>query len=102
MTEAVDPFTDEALPELQPVRPGEELDWDRIEAYLREHLPSELDLDGALEVLQFPNGNANLTYLLRFGDTELVFRRPPFGTIAPGAPGGSFARRTSSVTASAP
>ena len=36
-------------------------------------------------MLQFPGGSANLTYLLRVGDTELVLRRPPFGTIAPGA-----------------
>jgi aminoglycoside phosphotransferase (APT) family kinase protein len=36
-------------------------------------------------VLQFPNGNANLTYLLRLGGHELVLRRPPFGQIAPGA-----------------
>lgn len=40
---------------------------------------------GPIEVLQFPNGNANLTYLLRIGDHELVLRRPPFGQIAPGA-----------------
>ena len=38
-----------------------------------------------LELLQFPNGSANLTYLLRFGGRELVLRRPPFGEIAPGA-----------------
>ena len=36
-------------------------------------------------MLQFPNGSANLTYLLRVGTTELVLRRPPFGQIAPGA-----------------
>lgn len=40
---------------------------------------------GAIEVLQFPNGSANLTYLLRVGAHELVLRRPPFGQIAPGA-----------------
>ena len=40
---------------------------------------------GPIEVLQFPNGSANLTYLLRVGSTELVLRRPPFGEIAPGA-----------------
>jgi aminoglycoside phosphotransferase (APT) family kinase protein len=40
---------------------------------------------GPLEVLQFPNGSANLTYLLRVGPHELVLRRPPFGQIAPGA-----------------
>ena len=38
-----------------------------------------------MEVLQFPNGSANLTYLLRVGAHELVLRRPPFGQIAPGA-----------------
>ena len=43
------------------------------------------ELAGAMEPLQFPNGSANLTYLLRFGDTELVLRRPPFGVVAPGA-----------------
>lgn len=41
--------------------------------------------DGPLTVLQFPNGSANLTYLLRLGDHELVLRRPPMGQIAPGA-----------------
>lgn len=40
---------------------------------------------GPLEVLQFPNGSANLTYLLRVGEHELVLRRPPFGQLAPGA-----------------
>lgn len=81
----VDPFADEALPELDAVRAGEGLAWDRIERHLREGLPDTLDLDGPFEVLQFPNGNANLTYMVRFGDTELVLRRPPFGDIAPGA-----------------
>ena len=40
---------------------------------------------GPLGILQFPNGSANLTYLLRVGARELVLRRPPFGQIAPGA-----------------
>src|SRR5215213_7246840 len=65
-----------------PVRPGEDLDWDRLAAHLRPRLAQA---DGPLQVLQFPGGSANLTYLLRFGDVELVLRRPPFGTIAPGA-----------------
>jgi aminoglycoside phosphotransferase (APT) family kinase protein len=68
--------------EVTPVRPGEELDWARIEAYLRAHLA---DASGEFSVLQFPNGSANLTYRVRFGDTLLVLRRPPFGRIAPGA-----------------
>ncbi len=74
-------------PELAPVRSGEGLDWERIETYLRANLPEDLGCNAsdAFEVLQFPNGAANLTYLIRFGENELVLRRPPFGTLAPGA-----------------
>jgi aminoglycoside phosphotransferase (APT) family kinase protein len=67
--------------ELAPVRPGEHLDWPR----LGEYLTPLLEVDGELTVLQFPNGSANLTYLLTFGDQQFVLRRPPFGVIAPGA-----------------
>ena len=82
----VDPFAEDAPPETAPVRPGEDLDWPGVERHLRTHLPREAaDLDAAFEVRQFPNGSANLTYLIRFGDTELVLRRPPFGVLAPGA-----------------
>ena len=63
------------------VRPGEDLDWPAVEDYLR----AQLSLDGEFSVLQFPNGSANLTYQVRFGDTRLVLRRPPFGRLAPGA-----------------
>ncbi len=62
--------------EVRPPRPGEELDLPRLEAYLKEAIPG---LSGALEVLQFPSGHSNLTYLLRVGETELVLRRPPRG-----------------------
>jgi aminoglycoside phosphotransferase (APT) family kinase protein len=72
---------DEA-PELAPVRAGEEQDWARAQSFLRARIPG---LEGALEVLQFPGGHANLTYLLRFGNRELVLRRPPFGPVAPGS-----------------
>jgi aminoglycoside phosphotransferase (APT) family kinase protein len=81
----VNPYRDEAPPELAGVRSGEDLDWKRIEGYLRENLPADLGTLGDFEVLQFPHGAANLTYLIRFGARELVLRRPPFGTIAPGA-----------------
>ncbi|MEL7159035.1 MAG: phosphotransferase, partial [Actinomycetota bacterium] len=80
----VDPFVDEVPPETDEVRPGEELAWDRIEAHLRATMPPELT-SGPFTVAQFPNGAANLTYLIAFGATELVLRRPPFGTLAPGA-----------------
>ena len=81
----VDPFVDEPLPELAPVRAGEDLDWDKVAAFIRAQLAGELDLSGDFSVEQFPNGSANLTYCLDFGSTELVFRRPPFGALAPGA-----------------
>ncbi|HSG17842.1 MAG TPA: phosphotransferase family protein [Anaerolineae bacterium] len=58
------------------VRQGEELDVGRLEGYLKGRLP---DLGGRLEVAQFPRGFSNLTYLLRFGERQLVLRRPPFG-----------------------
>jgi aminoglycoside phosphotransferase (APT) family kinase protein len=58
-------------------RPGEDLPVDRLAPYLRAAMPG---LDGELEALQFPAGNSNLTYLLRFGERELVMRRPPFGS----------------------
>ena len=64
------------------IRKGEELDWDQLEAYLRDALPN---LEGKFEVKRFHGGHANLTYLLIFGNKEFVLRRPPFGKIAPGA-----------------
>lgn len=69
-------------PEVAPVRAGEDLDWPALEDHLRAHLPQ---VQGEFSVLQFPNGSANLTYLVRFGDEALVVRRPPFGAIAAGA-----------------
>jgi aminoglycoside phosphotransferase (APT) family kinase protein len=68
--------------ELAEVRAGEVLDWDRLVAYLRCQVP---ELVGEFSVQQFPNGSANLTYLLHFGEQRVVMRRPPFGLIAPGA-----------------
>jgi aminoglycoside phosphotransferase (APT) family kinase protein len=60
-----------------PIRQGEELDIERLEAYLKEHIAG---LDGPLEIQQFPSGYSNLTYFLKVGDREMVLRRPPFGS----------------------
>ena len=68
--------------EYGPVRPGDELDWDRLAGYLSDHLDG---LGPLVAAHQFPNGAANLTYLLEFADRRLVVRRPPFGKIAIGA-----------------
>ncbi len=71
------------------VRPGEQLDWTRLVAWLRERLPScripGLDVSCGPDVAQFPGGHSNLTYLVRFGGTEIVVRRPPFGPVPPTA-----------------
>jgi aminoglycoside phosphotransferase (APT) family kinase protein len=65
-----------------PIRAGEELDLSRLEPYLRERL----DAEGVpIEVLQFPSGHSNLTYLVKVGDREYVLRRPPFGSKVKGA-----------------
>jgi aminoglycoside phosphotransferase (APT) family kinase protein len=70
--------------ETAPIRPDERFDEQRVSAYLREHLP-HLVGDRPISFAQFPGGKANLTYLARAGDTELVLRRPPLGPVAPGA-----------------
>ena len=60
------------------VRAGEEVSSEALERYFAAHVPA---LAGKpVEVLQFPGGHSNLTYLLRVGDDEFVMRRPPFGT----------------------
>src|SRR5689334_863660 len=78
-----------AIKDTAPIREGEELDLDSLEKYLRDHLPDLINrdtLDGArIRVEQFPGGHSNLTYLVCFGEQELVLRRPPFGPVAPTA-----------------
>ena len=64
------------LDQPQPVRSGEALDAQKLEAFLKAALP---ELVGPLVIEQFPKGYSNLTYLLRVGERELVLRRPPFG-----------------------
>lgn len=58
------------------IREGEELDAERVDAYLKRQLSN---LTGPLTISQFPGGASNLTYLLQYPDCALVLRRPPFG-----------------------
>ena len=58
------------------VREGERLKNGNLQRYLQEHLGN---IEGELEIQQYPSGFSNLTYLIRFGDQEFVLRRPPFG-----------------------
>jgi aminoglycoside phosphotransferase (APT) family kinase protein len=71
-----------AYEEVAPVRPGEDLNWPALEGHMRSVIPG---LDGAFTVLQFPNGSANLTYRVAFGDEQFVVRRPPMGQLAVGS-----------------
>jgi aminoglycoside phosphotransferase (APT) family kinase protein len=62
------------------VRRGEELDLERLRAFLDSELPDVLGRGtDEIRVRQFPCGFSNLTYLVSIGDSEMVLRRPPFG-----------------------
>ena len=67
-----------------PIRDDERFDEERLASYIRASIP-ELAEAFSIEFAQFPGGKANLTYLVRAGDVELVLRRPPHGPTAPGA-----------------
>jgi len=71
------------VPDTAPVRAGEELNWSELERELRSRL--KIDAAAPMSVEQFPGGHSNLTYCLRFGEEEMVLRRPPFGPVAPTA-----------------
>ncbi len=64
------------MTETAAARMGEELDGDRLADYLGPRLSIETD---RIEILQFPAGSSNLTYLIKIADSEYVLRRPPFG-----------------------
>ncbi len=59
------------------VRPGENLDLEKLNTFLKSKLSGFAEIT---EVLQFPGGYSNLTYLLKNPDgKEYILRRPPFG-----------------------
>jgi len=68
------------MSDTRPVRTSENLDWQRLADYLRRELP-QIAGTAEMEVEQFPGGHSNLTYLIRFGENEVVLRRPPFGPV---------------------
>lgn len=73
----------------RPIRSSENLDWQQLANYLRRELGARniagFDPAAEMQVAQFPGGHSNLTYLIRFGGTELVMRRPPLGPLPPRA-----------------
>ncbi|HUK63739.1 MAG TPA: phosphotransferase, partial [Dongiaceae bacterium] len=66
--------------EVAEVRPGEELPHAALSEWLRTRLAGT----DSLEILQFPSGHSNLTYLLRTRTpaAEYVLRRAPLGPVA--------------------
>lgn len=68
--------------EVSAIRADEDFDHARLADYLKQNIP---ELSGEIEILQFPGGHSNLTYLARIGGKELVVRRPPLGPVAPTA-----------------
>jgi aminoglycoside phosphotransferase (APT) family kinase protein len=67
------------------VREEDAFDAGAVATWLREHAGDPTGLDGTPEVRQFPGGASNLTFLLGYPGRELILRRPPGGTKAPGA-----------------
>lgn len=58
------------------IRAGEELNAEKLQAFLRENLHIAAD---EIVIEQFPAGSSNLTYSIKIGTDEYVLRRPPFG-----------------------
>jgi aminoglycoside phosphotransferase (APT) family kinase protein len=58
------------------VRTEETIDAAKLGAWLDDRLGGS----HPVEILQFPGGHSNLTYLIKRGADELVLRRPPFGS----------------------
>ncbi|MBL8176534.1 MAG: phosphotransferase family protein [Bryobacterales bacterium] len=70
------------LTDTSPIRPGEDLDRSSLSAYLSANLPQAAS---GFDLLQFPGGHSNLTYLLRTPTAEFVLRRAPLGQVPPKA-----------------
>ncbi len=64
------------------VRSLEALPPEAVAHWVRTLLP---ELHGIPEILQYPGGASNLTYLLRYPGRDVILRRPPLGRKAKGA-----------------
>jgi aminoglycoside phosphotransferase (APT) family kinase protein len=60
-----------------PVRRGEEINLEALNEYLKKERAVTSPI---IEILQFPGGYSNLTYLIRTEFDEYILRRPPAGT----------------------
>jgi aminoglycoside phosphotransferase (APT) family kinase protein len=78
----IHPIAVDTLPELRPLDESVNHDWTRLAEYLGARGLS-LSLDPGPR--QFAGGLANLNYLLLIDGKQFVLRRPPMGTLPPGA-----------------
>ena len=60
----------------QSVRSGENINTPGFLTFINEKLSG---YNGEIEILQFPGGYSNLTYLIKKGKAEFVLRKPPRG-----------------------
>lgn len=63
-------------------RPGEELDTQAVDGWLKAQVP---DLHGTPQVQQYSGGASNWTYRLHYPEHDWILRRPPAGTKAKSA-----------------
>jgi aminoglycoside phosphotransferase (APT) family kinase protein len=64
------------------VRDEDRLDVGKIDGFLKQHVPG---LQGPPTIQQFLGGASNLTYLISYGERDLVLRKPPAGIKAKSA-----------------
>jgi aminoglycoside phosphotransferase (APT) family kinase protein len=64
------------------VRDEDRLDAGKIDAFLKQHVSG---LHGPPIIQQFSGGASNLTYLISYGNREMVLRKPPAGVKAKSA-----------------
>jgi len=69
----------QTLDQPTPVRADAAFDVQALGQWLRARRPDDPSLAAEPELLQFGRGFSNLTYLVRFGDVEVVARRAPPG-----------------------
>ncbi|GLV13922.1 aminoglycoside phosphotransferase [Alicyclobacillus hesperidum] len=67
------------------VRSEDAFDTEAVRAYLVREKIIPSDQSANFEVVQFPTGASNLTYLLQCGSWMAVLRRPPHGPLPPRA-----------------
>ena len=72
----------------EPVREEDNFDVEAVHAWLATHAPADAgigELCRTPEVRQFSGGASNLTYLLSYGEREMILRRAPPGAKAASA-----------------